>query len=455
MIPLVTFHKGLNPRAVRLSTQFLKMVASKRHKGWIFLTSEKFTVWLETHIVTLVEGVLQNMGPSVEIREIKSKLCWVVRFVHRWVLLRSKSTGLLLSFSPLMNISTLTDSLGSPSYRISSGDPQGWFSVHPKSGLISNVKPLDHESQPYVLLVLQSYTDASLVYSTTQVNITVADINDNTPAFPKSRDVVTVSRNTRPGTVLFIAHAHDSDSGANGRVLYHLRSTRNGLFGIDRRLGTLTLNQSLLADHQQRHILEVVARDEGEPPQSSTLTLALNVDSSLAEDSLAFETLAYQVEIGEAFRKDSRVIQVRAHRSRGAHTSFSGISYSLEAEAGSPPVPFRVHPKTGWLYLSNHLDYEAETRFRFRVFATASGEAATANTTASATVTVLVMDINDNAPVFSRDVYYFTVSEGSSPQDLVGTVRATDRDSGKNGQMSYILLSDGKFFRINAKTGEY
>lgn len=326
--------------------------------------------------------------------------------------------------------------------------------MHPKSGLISNVKPLDHESQPYVLLVLQSYTDTSPVYSTTQVNVTIADINDNTPAFPKTRDVVTVSRNTRPGTVLFIAHAHDSDSGANGRVFYHLRSTRNGLFSIDRRLGMVTLNQSLLADHQQRHILEVVARDEGEPPHSSVLTLTLNVDSSEAEDSLAFETLAYQVEIGEAFRRDSRIIQVRAHRSKGAHTSSSGISYSLEADIASPPVPFRIHPKTGWLYLSNNLDYEAETRFRFRVLATASSEATTANMTASATVTVLVMDINDNTPVFSRDTYYFTVSEGSSPQGLVGTVRATDRDSGKNGQLSYILLSDGKFFRINAKTGE-
>lgn len=353
-----------------------------------------------------------------------------------------------------MSLSILTDSSESPSYRISSGDPQGWFSVHPKSGLISNTKPLDHETQPYVLLVLQAYTDSSPVYSTTQVNVTVADVNDNAPAFPKARDAVTVSRSTRPGTVLFIAHAHDSDGGANGRVLYHLRNTRNGAFAIDRRLGTVSLNQSLLADHQQSHILEVVAKDQGEPPLSSTLTLAVNVESSGAGDSLAFETLAYQVEIGEAFRKDSRLIQVRAHRSRGAHTSSQGLAYSLEAEVGSSPGPFRIHPKTGWLYLSNHLDYEAESRFRFRVVATASEQTASGNMTASATVTVLVLDVNDNAPVFSRDVYYFTVSEGSSPQGLVGTVRATDRDSGKNGQMSYILLSDGKFFRINAKTGE-
>ncbi|CAK6972385.1 protocadherin-23 [Scomber scombrus] len=341
----------------------------------------------------------------------------------------------------------------SVSYRISSGDPQGLFSVHPKSGLISNVKPLDHESQPYALLVLQSFTDTSPVYSTTQVNITIADVNDNSPIFPKLSDTITVSQNTLPGTVLFIAHAHDYDSGENGRVQYYLRSSRNGMFVVDPNLGTVTLNQSLQVDHQQRYSLEIVAKDEGEPSLSSTLTLTVNIDRTATEDSLAFETLVYQVEIGEGYRKDSRVIQVRAHRSRGAHTSNSGLTYSLEAETGFPPAPFRIHPKTGWLYLSHNLDYEAESMFRFRVLATAR-EASLANTTATALVIVLVLDINDNAPVFSSEVYYFTVSEGSSPQGLVGTVKAVDRDSGKNAQLSYILLSDGKFFRINAKTGE-
>ncbi|XP_059190480.1 protocadherin-23 [Centropristis striata] len=345
------------------------------------------------------------------------------------------------------------DSSESVSYRISSGDPQGLFSAHPKSGLIINVKPLDHESQPYALLVLQSYTDSSPVYSTTQVNITIADVNDNAPVFPKLSDSITVSQNTLPGTVLFIAHAHDYDSGANGRVRYHLKSTRNGTFVVDHNLGTVILNQSLQVDHQQRYNLEIVAKDEGEHPRSSTLTLAVNVDRTAAEDSLAFETLVYQVEIGEGYRKDSRVIQVRAHRSRGAHTSNSGLAYSLEAEAGFPPAPFRIHPKTGWLYLAQSLDYETESRYRFRV-AAAAGDASLGNMTATATVIVLVLDINDNAPAFSSDVYYFTVSEGPAPQGLVGTVRAVDEDSGKNAQLSYILLTDGKFFRINTKTGE-
>lgn len=183
------------------------------------------------------------------------------------------------------------------SYRISSGDPQGLFSVHPKSGLITNVHRLDHESQPSALLVLQSYTDSSPVHSTTQVNVTVADINDNAPVFPKPGDAITVSQNTVPGTVLFIAHAYDSDSGANGRVRYRLKSTGSGMFVVDRDRGTVTLVQSLRAGHRQRYSLDIVAEDEGELPLSAALTLTVRVDRTAAEDSLAFETLVYQVEI--------------------------------------------------------------------------------------------------------------------------------------------------------------
>uniref|UniRef100_A0A3B3W2B7 Protocadherin-16 n=1 Tax=Poecilia latipinna TaxID=48699 RepID=A0A3B3W2B7_9TELE len=339
------------------------------------------------------------------------------------------------------------------SYRISSGNLHSWFSVHPKSGVINTIKPLDHESQPYALLFLQSYTDTSPIYSTTQVNITITDVNDNAPVFPKRRDTITVSRSTRPGTVLFIAHAHDHDSGANGIVQYHLKSSRSEVFAIDSNLGMVRLNKSLHVSQQQRYNLEILAKDEGKPPLSSTLTLSVNIDHTAADDSLAFETLVYQVEIGEGYRKDSRVIQVRAHRTRGSHTSNSGLTYSLEAEAGFPPPPFHIHPKSGWLYLSSNLDFETESRYRFQVLSTC-GEASLANVTATAMVNVLVLDVNDNPPVFSSDVYYFTVSEGSSPQGLVGTVRAKDKDSGKNSQLSYILLSDGKYFRINAKTGE-
>ncbi|XP_037108956.1 protocadherin-23 [Syngnathus acus] len=342
-----------------------------------------------------------------------------------------------------------TDSMESVSYRISSGDPRGLFAVDAESGLIGTVKPLDHEILPYALLFLQAFAQSSPVYGGAWVNVTVADVNDAAPVFPKLRDSVFVWENTAPGTAVYIAHAHDDDSGVNGRVTYYLRGRYGEVFAVDPDLGTVTLNQSLRADAEERPIqLEITAEDGGEPPRSATLTLTVNVDRASRVDGLAFETLVYQVEISESSRKDSPVIQVRAQRIYGAPSKTAELVYSLEEEAGSPSFPFRIHPGSGWLYLSDDLDYERESAYRFRAVATL-GQA-----NATAAVMVLVLDVNDNSPVFSRATYYLVLPEGPSPRALVGRVTATDRDSGKNAQLSFILLTDGKFFRINAETGE-
>ncbi|XP_010897511.2 protocadherin-23 [Esox lucius] len=359
-----------------------------------------------------------------------------------------------------------TNSVDPVSYRISSGDPQGLFSVQSSSGLISTRRSLDHESQPYVLLVLQSHSGTGLpVYSSTQVNITIADINDNPPSFPKMSDCIAVAQNTPPGTVLYISHAHDIDSGANGRVRYFTsRGSAGGSlpFYVDPDLGTVFLNRSLYRDPRPRYVFKILAKDQGEPSLTATLMLTVNVESSANVDTLAFETLVYQVEMGEGTQIDTRVIQVRAHRSWGSSSHHQGsnpnqgLFYSLEHEPGFPPTPLRINPESGWLFLSQNLDYEMEPLFRFKVQATVKDKStlAMANNTATATVIVLVLDENDNAPVFTSQNYFFVVQEGPSPQGLVGTVHAVDMDSKKNAQLSYILLSDGKHFRINAKTGE-
>uniref|UniRef100_A0A8K9UL27 Protocadherin-16 n=1 Tax=Oncorhynchus mykiss TaxID=8022 RepID=A0A8K9UL27_ONCMY len=400
------------------------------------------------------EGVTSARPAEVTVNVLRSAQAPAVfqRSRYAFTVPENALPGTPVGIVEALNPANSVDSL---SYRISSGDPHGLFSVHSSSGLISTSHLLDHESQPYALLVLQCHAGtASPVYSSTQVNVTIADINDNAPVFPKMADTVAVSQNTPPGTVLFIAHAHDADSGANGKVRYFLSrgSARGSVpFYVDADQGTVYLNQSFSRDPRPKYTFEILAKDMGEPSLTATLKLTVNVARSATEDTLAFETLVYQVEMGEGTKIDTRVIQVRAHQSRG-----SILSYSLEPDPDFPPPPLRVHPASGWLFLSQNLDYETEPMFRFKVLATVQDETTIgmANTTATTNVIVLVLDENDNAPVFTSLAYFFTVQEGPSPQGLVGTVQAVDRDSRKNAQLSYILLSDGKHFRINTKTGE-
>lgn len=353
------------------------------------------------------------------------------------------TVGLVKAVTPANSVEVV-------SYIISSGDPQGLFSVDAQTGVITTNKPLDHESLSCVLLILQFHTGTFPIYSIAQVNVSITDVNDNPPVFQKTSGRITISHNTPPGTPLFIAHAEDRDGGLNGKIRYTLLP-KSQLFTIHPHLGTLTLSNDLSRDSRQRYELSVIAKDEGQPSLNSTLDLVIEMDSSgFAKDTLAFETLVYQVEIGENAQKDTRVIQVRAYSSRARSRGNFAMTYSLKPITGVPP--FKIHPESGWMFVSQRLDYETEPTYRFSICA--SMQDGPMEATATATVVVVVKDENDNAPVFERDVYFFSMQEGPSPHGLIGTVKATDRDSHNNAVLTYILLSDGKHFSINPRTGE-
>ena len=50
---------------------------------------------------------------------------------------------------------------------------------------------------------------------------------------------------------------------------------------------------------------------------------------------------------------------------------------------------------------------------------------------------MLVTDANDNVPVFESDAFEFTVREDAVSGEPLGSVTATDADSGRFGQVSH------------------
>ena len=65
-------------------------------------------------------------------------------------------------------------------------------------------------------------------------------------------------------------------------------------------------------------------------------------------------------------------------------------------------------------------------------------------------------DINDHVPIFEEASYSTEVKESMSVGSTVTTVRATDKDSGKNGEVLYTIKSQTSkpdVFRIDPKSG--
>ena len=73
-------------------------------------------------------------------------------------------------------------------------------------------------------------------------------------------------------------------------------------------------------------------------------------------------------------------------------------------------------------------------------------------------IIVNVLDVNDNAPVFTKSVYKATITENSPRGTSVITVSASDKDGASNAIISYAISNSRRrisdLFQINRETGE-
>ncbi|XP_027864309.1 protocadherin gamma-A5-like isoform X37 [Xiphophorus couchianus] len=107
------------------------------------------------------------------------------------------------------------------------------------------------------------------------------------------------------------------------------------------------------------------------------------------------------------------------------------------------------------MILQKPLDREKEREISLLLTAVDGGEPRMSGTMQ---ITVNVLDINDNAPVFTKSVYKTTLVENSPRGTSVIAVRASDKDEGLNGQVSYTITNSkqrlSELFQIDRKSGE-
>ncbi len=90
--------------------------------------------------------------------------------------------------------------------------------------------------------------------------------------------------------------------------------------------------------------------------------------------------------------------------------------------------------KYGELVLNKELDREQQKEVTLILTAVDGG---TPPRSGTVVIHVTVLDANDNAPVFSQDIYKVSLPENSPLDTVVVTVSATDADEGQNGEVTY------------------
>lgn len=108
------------------------------------------------------------------------------------------------------------------------------------------------------------------------------------------------------------------------------------------------------------------------------------------------------------------------------------------------------------MILEERLDRETKDSYMIQVIAKDEGSPPKQSVLS---VHISVIDVNDNAPVFTQDVYNVSIRYKHDEETPIAILSARDSDSGKNGQISYHFSSKTSesaksYFQIEEDTGE-
>ncbi|XP_056592752.1 protocadherin gamma-C5-like isoform X14 [Triplophysa dalaica] len=166
-----------------------------------------------------------------------------------------------------------------------------YFYINSENGTIYSMSSFDYEKVKLFSVVVQAEDHGSpSLSSNATVHVFVLDQNDNAPAviYP-STTMASIShqrmpRSTKVGHLVTKVTAVDADSGHNAWLFYRLaEATEASLFTVNLHTGEVRTKRSVLEqdDPSQRLLIEI--KDNGEPIQSSTVTVDILIEDAFHE----------------------------------------------------------------------------------------------------------------------------------------------------------------------------
>ncbi|XP_027951710.1 protocadherin beta-4 [Eumetopias jubatus] len=294
-------------------------------------------------------------------------------------------------------------------------------------------KPLDREEQPEFSLTLTALDGGSPPKSgTITVRILIMDVNDNAPEFVHTPYEVQVLENNPLDSPVLSVSARDVDAGNFGSVSYGLFQASDEIkqtFSINEVTGEIRLTKKLDFEQIKSYHVEIEAIDGGGLSGKGTVFIDV-VDVNDNAPELTISSLISSVP-ENAPETVVSIFRIRDRDSGDNGKMICSIPDNL---------PFLLKPTFKNFYTlvtERPLDRESQAEYNITITVTDLG---TPRLKTQHNITVTVSDVNDNAPAFSQAAYTLRVRENNSPALHIGSVSATDRDSGANAQVTYSLL---------------
>ena len=350
----------------------------------------------------------------------------------------SSSSGVIYTF-------TASDLDGdSLSYSLTGADAQH-FAIDAASGALSFQQAADFESprdadgdSVYTFSVVAADSDYS---ASQEVNLSVADSNDEAPQITSGTSVAVDYSVIVLGATIYAATATDAD--ANDQIAYSLSGVDAGHFSINISNGGLSfaqqpsLSEPVDADGDNQYQIAIVATDLA--ANSSSLELTVNVIDDIGSPPQFASASA-----AASFAENGVGI---AYTATATDVDGDVLTYSI---AGTDAAHFTINASSGVITFNIAPDYEAPLDSGFdNNYELIIGAQDPVGNQGQQSLTVAVSNVNDNAPAFAETAIATTVAENEL---AVASTSATDAD-GDDFVYALQTGADAALFAIDPSSG--
>ncbi|MEE6465303.1 hypothetical protein FKM82_006513 [Ascaphus truei] len=330
-------------------------------------------------------------------------------------------------------------------YSILQGQP--YFSVDSKTGIIrTSLTSMDRESKEYYEVIIQAKDMGGQLgglAGTTTVNITLSDVNDNPPRFPQKLYQMSVLESAPVNSTVGRIQAMDLDEGINAEIKYSIVDGDGmDVFDITTdptyQAGVITVRKPLSFESKKSYMLKI----EGANPHLEVRflnlgpfrdTTSVHISVEDVDEPPVFESSFYFVEVSEDVDIGTTIQIVSA---KDPDVTNNSVRYSID-RSSDPGRYFYVDITTGALMTARPLDREEVSWHNITILAM---EMNNPTKIGSVPVMVKVLDVNDNAPMFTK-FYETFMCENAKAGQLIQTVSAIDQDDPQEGQHIYYSLA--------------
>ncbi|XP_050671945.1 cadherin-23 [Leptidea sinapis] len=369
-------------------------------------------------------------------------------------------------------------------YHIVSGSKDN-FIINEKTGLItiSNDANLDRDTNTDRYEIIVSAVDSGLPQpetATTTVFVNILDVNDKPPQFNTTDSTTYISERKPIGEIVTVLTAFDTDSTAKLKytIIEPIKAfSRAGvqlkpnapydyktIFSINEDNGEISVSGKLDYSQVSVVILTVKVVD---------INAELNKEEQFAITEYTIYIQPYTdnnpqfINPGWTITNPIIYHKIKEEQPIGstvlvlmAEDPTSGHMVSNFKVVNSETGLLQVDPLSGQVVLTRHLDYEELKTPNLTLTVHAVSNDGSKHS--SAKIIIEVMNVNDNPPIFDKELYKVSVLESIQYPEQVGVVKAEDKDAVLSAEdkekgyadVRYVLRGDNReLFVIDNVTG--